>query len=119
VTVTESERHLAALEQTWRALDPMIEEARRVKRLAPEKPELLQDSRNRALVQWLDAYHKEIVFLETLYGAAEDPSFHLSADNVLLANEAADRLLQVLQADLQANAGSEVPTSTTSVSGAA
>lgn len=113
---TESERQLAALEQTWRALEPMIDEARRVKSLAPEMPELLQDTRNRALVRWLDAYPKEIVFAETLYDAAEDPSVHLSADNVVLANQAADRLLQVLQTDLQAQAGSEVPASTTSVS---
>jgi hypothetical protein len=100
VNVSESERQLAALEQTWRALEPMIQQARQVKSLAPEKPELLQDPRNNALVRWLDAYPREIVALETLYDAAEDPLFHLRHDNVLLAKEAADRLLAVVQTAL-------------------
>jgi hypothetical protein len=103
VTVSELEKERAALQQSWRALAPNIQQARQIEKEASKKPELLRNPRNEALVRWFDKFAREIVALETLYAAEADPSFDLQSDNVMLAREGADKLLDALQDDLKSS----------------
>jgi hypothetical protein len=92
------DRELAALRQSWAALAQNVEQAREIRAQAATKPELLkEDPRSAALVRWLDTFERDIVALETLYAAAADPAFSLSLDDVRLARQGADKLLEALE----------------------
>jgi hypothetical protein len=98
LSVSELERELAALKQSWATLAPNIEQAREIRAQAAKNPELLkEDPRSDALVRWLDTFERDVVALETLYDAATDPSFRLPLEDVRLARQGTDKLLEALE----------------------
>ena len=96
-TVDEARQELAALKQAWATLAPNIKQAEEIRQHAAANPDLLSEARSDALVRWLDTFERDIVALKTLVAAADDPSVHLSVDEIRLARRAAEKLLATLQ----------------------
>ena len=84
------------LEQAWRVLAPNVEQARTIRAQA-DKPDLLNEPRNKVLVRWFDAFERQIAAVETLYNAAMDPSLNLPLDDLRLARKTAEDLLEALE----------------------
>lgn len=101
LTVSELEQDRAALQQAWTVLAPDIKQAQEIKDSSVRHPGLLDNSRNQALLRWLDQYGREILALKTLYDAEVDPSYTLRPDNLHAARRGAEKLLDALKEELQ------------------
>ena len=96
LNVTDADRDRAALLQQWRVLAPNVEQARAIRDETIKDPDRLKDPRSKALVTWLDSFERQLVAVEALATAAQEPSVELPQDDVRLARQSADDLLEAL-----------------------
>jgi hypothetical protein len=98
--VTETDTEQAAFELVWKALEPLISQARTMQVRLVSDPPVHQNDRSKTLVSWLERYPKEIVAIQTLHDAVADPRFHVPLHSLSVGRQAANRLLADLSGQL-------------------
>jgi hypothetical protein len=95
MSLNETGTASVALDETWRQLAPIVDEAMKKKADAARDPDLLNDSWNVALIRWASVFEREIAAVQKVYEAAKGGA-RLSPDDVRAATQVAHKLLHII-----------------------
>jgi hypothetical protein len=84
------------LEEIWRKLGPIVEEARSLDSQIVENPGLLSDKWVSAQTRWLQIFEREINAVETVYSTTEAGA-KLSVGELKRASDAGRKLLDIVE----------------------
>jgi hypothetical protein len=91
--IDEHQLERDALDEAWRELAPVIRTAQERKEEVAENPERARDPEVEAYVRWLDTFNQELAAIQ----AVRDAAPALSADDLKVAHQTAQKLLDALR----------------------
>lgn len=92
----EVETSRIALEERWRELATIIDEAKQLDALAKRDPIKLDDPWVTAHIRWLNLFEVELAAVQAVYDAVTAGA-KLEASEIRSARIAADKLLEIIQ----------------------
>lgn len=104
----EIEAARLALDEIWRRLAPVVDEARHAQLEVAAKPALQKDPSVDALVRWLSIFTPELGAVQTVHEAA-NAGAKLSPEELYVARKIAERLMSAIEGFPHANAGESPP----------
>jgi hypothetical protein len=94
--LNDTEAARVALEQVWRELATLVDDAKARGEAAAQNPSLLADPRTDAETRWLWLFDRELSDVQTVYRSAESGA-RLSTESLRAAAEAGKKLRDILQ----------------------
>jgi hypothetical protein len=97
LTLNETEVARVALEEVWRQLAPVVDEAKELQSDAAQNPSRLDDPWVDAHVTWLTVFERDLAAVQAVYAAAGNGA-KLSAEDIRRAREAGEKLFGIILA---------------------
>lgn len=94
-TVNETQAATVALDEVWRLLAPIVDEAKKYQSEVKRDPSLFGNPWVEAHLRWLTVFEPELAAVQKVHEASGNGA-KLSADDVRAAHEAATKLLQLI-----------------------
>jgi hypothetical protein len=104
----ENETARLALDEIWRRLAPVVDEARHVQLEVAAKPKLQENPSVDALVRWLSIFDRELGAVQSVYEAA-NAGAKLTPEEIHVARRIAQRLMSIIEGVPDATDEEEVP----------
>ena len=104
----ETEAARLALEEVWRRLAPVVDEARHKQLEVVASPTLQENPSVDALVRWLSIFDRELGAVQAVYEAA-NAGARLTPEELYTARKVAEKLMNVIDEVPEAVAEVQVP----------